>query len=102
MTTVNGPSQPGNWCGGASWGTEGCIAWPCWVAAHNLPGRNLLAVVALRVLPAHLVLGAPQVALSRNFSVLRSTAKLIASVLYLGEELSRISLVATPLAVLSI
>jgi RHS repeat-associated protein len=31
MTTVNGPAQPGNWCGGAAWGTEGCIAWPCWM-----------------------------------------------------------------------
>ena len=31
MTTVNGPSQPGNWCGGSAWGTEGCIAWPCWM-----------------------------------------------------------------------
>ena len=25
------PSQPGNWCGGASWGTQGCIQWPCWM-----------------------------------------------------------------------
>jgi RHS repeat-associated protein len=23
------PSQPGNWCGGVAWGTEGCIQPPC-------------------------------------------------------------------------
>ena len=23
------PSQPGNWCGGVAWGTEGCIQAPC-------------------------------------------------------------------------
>jgi RHS repeat-associated protein len=41
--TPDPPPQPGNWCGGASWGTQGCIPWPCGsngvaCAPGSLPG----------------------------------------------------------------